>query len=61
MTHLPKYMKNNMEIQKVKIDLPNGVAFLLFRKYNESGDWICQMEDDHMTALQAALDTEYEH
>jgi hypothetical protein len=54
-------MKNNMEIQKVKIDLPNGVAFLLFRKYNESGDWICQMEDDHMTALQAALDTEYEH
>lgn len=45
-----------MNFTPIVITLPNGYkAKLLFRQYQQQGDWICQVSDECITDLQDLL------
>lgn len=42
---------------KISVLLPNGLtAYLMFRRHQTGGDWICQASDECIFDLQALLE-----
>ena len=48
-----------MDMKTIKIDLGEfGYANLIFNKYTQDGDWICQVESDHMAQIEELMEAE---